>query len=70
MISVDAARIFGRRMDNADLRPDFGLAIVFVGGGCGVFSKHALGACAGGPNLFAREIDRRVMQRPVVSRRQ
>jgi len=30
MIAVDAARIFGRRMDDADLRPDFSLAIVFV----------------------------------------
>ena len=30
MIAVDAAQIFGRRMDGADLRPDFGLAIVFV----------------------------------------
>ena len=30
MLSFDAARILGRRMDDADLRPDFALAIVFV----------------------------------------
>jgi phosphatidate cytidylyltransferase len=30
MISVDAAEIYGRRMDGADVRADFALAIVFV----------------------------------------
>src|SRR5260370_29184291 len=62
MIAVDAARIYGRRMDGADLRPDFGLAIVFVVAAA-VFYANALWVWRRWPDLFAREIDRRVMQR-------
>jgi hypothetical protein len=62
MIGVDAARIFGRRMDGADLRPDFGLAIVFVVAAA-VFYANAHWVLRRWADLFAREIDRRVMQR-------
>src|SRR5260370_42260448 len=62
MIAVDAARIYGRRMDGADLRPDFGLAIVFAVAAA-VFYTNALWVSRRWPDLFAREIDRRVMQR-------
>ena len=62
MIGVDAARIFGRRMDGADLRPDFGLAIVFVVAAA-VFYANAHWVLRRWTDLFAREIDRRVMQR-------
>jgi len=62
MIGVDAARIFGRRMDGADLRPDFGLAMVFVVAAA-VFYANAHWVLRRWAALFAREIDRRVMQR-------
>jgi uncharacterized membrane protein len=62
MIGVDAARIFGRRMDGADLRPDFGLTIVFVVAAA-VFYANAHWVLRRWADRFAREIDRRVMQR-------
>ena len=62
MIAMDAARIFGRRMDDADLRPDFGLAIVFVVAAA-VFYANAHWVLRRWADLFAREPDRRVMQR-------
>jgi uncharacterized membrane protein len=62
MIAVDAARIFGRRMDDADLRPDFALAIVFVVAGA-VFYANAHWVLRRWADLFTREPDRRVMQR-------
>ena len=62
MIAVDAARIFGRRMDDADLRPDFGLAIVFVVAAV-VFYANAHWVLRRWADLFTREPDRRVMQR-------
>jgi uncharacterized membrane protein len=62
MIAVDAARIFGRRMDDADLRPDFGLAIVFVAAAA-VFYANAHWVLRRWADLFTREPDRRVMQR-------
>jgi uncharacterized membrane protein len=62
MIAVEAARIFGRRMDGADLRADFGLAIVFVVAAA-VFYANAHWVLRRWADLFAREIDRRVMQR-------
>ncbi len=62
MIAVDAARIFGRRMDDADLRPDFGLAIVFVVAAA-VFYANAHWVLRRWADLFTREPDRRVMQR-------
>ncbi|HWY21325.1 MAG TPA: DUF2339 domain-containing protein [Candidatus Acidoferrum sp.] len=62
MIAVDAARICGRRMDDADLRPDFGLAIVFVVAAV-VFYANAHWVLRRWPDLFAKEFDRRVMQR-------
>jgi uncharacterized membrane protein len=62
MIAVDAAGIFGRRMDDADLRPDFGLAIVFVVAAA-VFYANAHWVLRRWAVLFTREPDRRVMQR-------
>ncbi len=68
MISVEAARIFGRRMDGADLRPDFGLAIVFVVAAA-VFYANAHWVLRRWSDLFAKkgdlfkDFDRRVMQR-------
>jgi uncharacterized membrane protein len=62
MISVEAARIFGRRMDGADLRPDFGLAIVFVVAAA-VFYTNAHWVLRRWTDLFNKEVDRRVMQR-------
>jgi len=62
MISVEAARILGRRMDGADLRPDFGLAIVFVVAAA-VFYTNAHWVLRRWADLFTKEVDRRVMQR-------
>jgi hypothetical protein len=49
-------------MDGADLRPDSGLAIVFVMAAV-VFYANAHWVLRRWADLFAREIDRRVMQR-------
>ena len=62
MIGVEAARIFGRRMDSADLRPDFGLAIVFVVAAA-VFYANSHWVLRRWADLFTKEFDRRVMQR-------
>jgi uncharacterized membrane protein len=62
MIAVDAARIFGRRMDGADLRPDFGLATVFVVAAA-VFYANAHWVLRRWADLFTTEFDRHVMQR-------
>jgi uncharacterized membrane protein len=62
MIAVEAAQIFGRRMDDADLRPDFALSIVFVVAAA-VFYANAHWVLRGWADLFATEFDRRVMQR-------
>jgi uncharacterized membrane protein len=67
MIAVDAARIYGRRMDGADLSADFGLAVVFVVAAA-VFYTNAHWVLRRWADLFSTllfgaEIDRRVMQR-------
>jgi uncharacterized membrane protein len=62
MIAVDAAQIFGRRMDGADLRPDFALSIVFVVAAA-VFYANAHWVLRRWADLFTNEFDRRVMQR-------
>lgn len=62
MIAVDAARIFGGRMDGADLRPDYRLAIVFVVAAA-VLYANAYWVRRRWPDLFTKEIDRHVMQR-------
>jgi uncharacterized membrane protein len=62
MIAYDAAAIFGRRMDDADLRPDFALAILFAVAAA-VFYINAYWVLRGWRALFAIEFDRRVMQR-------
>jgi uncharacterized membrane protein len=62
MIAYDAAAIFGRRMDEADLRADFALAILFAVAAA-VFYINAHWVLRTWPELFATEFDRRVMQR-------
>ena len=62
MIAYDAAEIFGRRMDSADLRADFPLATLFVVAAA-IFYANAQWVLPRWPNLFANQIDRRVMQR-------
>jgi Predicted membrane protein (DUF2339) len=62
MISVDAARIFGRRMDDADLRADFGLSIIFVLAAA-AFYTNAHWVLKRWTQLFANAVDLRVMQR-------
>lgn len=62
MIAVEAAQIFGRRMDGADLRPDFSLAIVFVVAAA-VFYANAHWVLHRWSDLFVTEFDQRVMQR-------
>jgi uncharacterized membrane protein len=62
MISVETAGIFGRRMDGADLRPDFGLTIVFAVAAA-VFYADAHWVLRRWADLFSTEFDRRVMQR-------
>jgi len=62
MISVEAAQIFGRRMDGADLSADFRMAIVFVVASA-VFYANAHWVARRWPDLFSGEFDRRVMQR-------
>jgi uncharacterized membrane protein len=62
MISVEAARVFGKRMDDAELRPDFALAIIFVVAAAVLYanSHWVLRRWA---DVFAHEVDRHVMQR-------
>lgn len=62
MISVEAAQIFGRRMDGADLRPDFRLAMVFVVAAV-VFYTNAHWVLRRWSELFSHEVERRVMER-------
>lgn len=62
MIAYDAAAIFGRRMDGADLRPDFRLGVLFVVAAA-VFYASAQWVLRRWPELFGAEVDRRVMER-------
>jgi hypothetical protein len=62
MISVDVARIFGRRMDDADLRADFGLSIIFVLAAA-VFYVNAHWVLKRWTQLFVNAVDLRVMER-------
>jgi uncharacterized membrane protein len=62
MLAYDAAEIFGRRMDGADLRADFPLAILFIVAAA-VFYANAQWVFPRWPDLFAHVVDRRVMQR-------
>lgn len=62
MIAYDAAEIFGRRMDDADLRPDFALAILFVVAAV-VFYANGNWVLRRWSEMFITEFDRTVMQR-------
>jgi hypothetical protein len=62
MIAVDAAEIFGRRMDGADLRPDFRAAVLLaVASALAYFNVYWV--LRRYTDLFAHDVDRRVMQR-------
>ncbi len=62
LIAYDAAEIFGRRMDDADLRADFALAILFVVAAA-VFYANTHWVLRRWPDLFITEFDRVGMQR-------
>ena len=62
MIAVDAARVFGRRMDDADLRADFALSIMFLLAAALVY-VNAHWVLKRWAELFEHHIDLRVMQR-------
>jgi uncharacterized membrane protein len=62
LIAYDAAEIFGRRMDDADLRPDFALSILFVAAGI-VFYANAHWVLPRWSELFATEFDWVAMRR-------
>lgn len=62
MIAYDAAETFGRRMDDADLRPDYALAVLFVVAAA-IFYLNTHWVLRRWTDLFTTEFDRRVMQR-------
>jgi uncharacterized membrane protein len=62
MIAVDAAQVYGRRMDDADLHADFRMAIFFAVAAA-VFYGNAHWVLRRWADLFKVEVDRRVMQR-------
>lgn len=62
MIAYDAAEILGRRMDDADLGPDFALAILFVVAAL-IFYLNAHWVLPRWEDLFTKEFDRTVMHR-------
>lgn len=62
MMAYDAAEMFGRRMDGADLRADFPAAILFVVAGL-IFYLNAHWVLPRWKGLFATEFDQTVMQR-------
>jgi uncharacterized membrane protein len=62
MIAYDAAEICGRRLDDADLRPDFALSVLFVVAAA-VFYLNAHWVLRRWTDLFGTEFDRTVMQR-------
>jgi len=62
MIAYDAAEICGRRMDDADLRPDYALSVLFVVAAA-IFYLNAHWVVRRWAELFTTEFDRTVMQR-------
>ena len=62
MIAYDAAEIFGRRMDDADLRPNDAISILFVVAAA-IFYLNAHWVFGRGTDLFTTEFDRTVMRR-------
>jgi uncharacterized membrane protein len=62
LLGVEAAQVFGRRLDGADLRADFGLAIAFAVAAA-VFYANAHWILPRWSSLFATEYDRRGMHR-------
>ncbi len=62
MIAYDAAEICGRRMDDADLRPDYALSVLFVVAAV-IFYLNAHWVLRRWADLFDTEFDATVMQR-------
>jgi len=62
MLSFDAARVLGMRMDGADVHADFRLAILFAVASA-VFYANAHWVLQRWSDLFTAEFDRRLMQR-------
>ena len=62
MIAYDAAEICGRRMDDADLRANYAVAVLFVVASV-IFYLNAHSVLRRWTDLFATEFDRTVMQR-------
>ncbi|HEV2715537.1 MAG TPA: hypothetical protein VGU64_09765, partial [Terriglobales bacterium] len=62
MLSFDAARVLGMRMDGADVHSDFRLAILFAVASA-VFYANAHWLLRRWSDLFTAEFDRRLMQR-------
>jgi len=62
MLAYDAAAVLGRRMDGADLRPDFPLAVLFVIAGA-VFYLNTHWVLLRWRDLFTNTVDRIAMQR-------
>ncbi|HKV77537.1 MAG TPA: DUF2339 domain-containing protein [Candidatus Sulfotelmatobacter sp.] len=62
MIAYDAAEIFGKRMDDADLRPDYALSVLFVVAAA-IFYLNAHWVVRRWAELFTNLFDRTVMQR-------
>lgn len=62
MIAYDAAQIFGRRMDDADLRHDSALSVLFVVAAV-IFYLNAHWVLRRWADLFGTPVDRTTMQR-------
>jgi hypothetical protein len=62
MISFDAARVYGMRMDDANVSPQWKAALLFLVA-AGVFYGNAHWIFRRWSELFTHEVDRRVMQR-------
>ena len=62
LISVGAAKVYGIRMDGADVSPQWRLALLFVVA-AGVFYGNAHWLLRRWSDLFSHELDRRIMHR-------
>jgi uncharacterized membrane protein len=62
MVSFDAARVYGMRMDDTDVSPQWKAALLFLIA-AGVFYANAHWIFQRWSDLFVREVDRQVMQR-------
>jgi uncharacterized membrane protein len=61
MIAYEAAAVFGRRMDSADLRPDYGVGLLVVGVGAAVLYTNAHNISRRWPVFFDKIVDQRLL---------